>query len=900
MTPTRTGVDTASGGWSGRWNEHESNWDVGAGSTSPSGDDPSALAAVVEGVFDPIADRIIYERDALSPVSGERASQALTRAGRVFRPAGHGIAAAAGFLDARNCVGAKHWIVVVTDAAGPAEGLCLLTARRMSSVERLVVVSRWPASPETAETVAGCRRAGWRVYLLSQQTDELQRTLTQVRSATTPALVLLPGAGPHPSTAEGGTSEDVYDRLVGELLDVLRRDPRLLAAVTVNEFPWLRLLDAPAGQSLYAPAPDLGSTLVRLGAAAEAGCHVLAVVELSHLLRHKDVIVRELSRLDRQSTLIVVDPAAGAPREAGWPRGVRRLVRLPGTQAHLLSAASDPAKLLRHCLESRQPRLLYCPVRRAADALPSAADAPQFAAVPQRRPGPAAVSVMEEFCRHNRGVFVIVLSDDPHWREFTERVPQQSVYVPAPEALEALGWAAALGDLDGHVLLVMGEDAVRQYETVLRDKVCAPFRRVTLVVDSASADAEESSGAAGRVLPRSASRLAVHDLASLAAALEEHVNRSGPSAIVLAAGEGWAGEAVRPPAADVTRAAASPAPPPRTAAPAGEQPRETRDPADCPASADCDGELELERAQIAGRRFTSVVAEWLDRYQRVGHRDVYLWRWTAHAVDLITLSCVAPGWRRHVGETKFLAAMFNVLLDDLADRERQPEVLLELLRRTRDGQPDRHRFAGESWSLTLACQVWDELWRRARQYPRYDEFADLLTYDLRQLCNTVEYSLLIHHNPALINPVEHDLYSSHGMMVACAATLDLMCSPAFRAAEMGLLREAVWHAGCMARIGNLLTTWEREIADHDFSSGIFALAVGRGWLSPGDLAERNARRISAAVRRPELEREFRDRWRAHRACLSRLEGRLDSVDISAYREGLDRLFRSELASRGKK
>lgn len=900
MTPTRTGVETASGGWPGRWERHESDCDIGAGNASQRGDVRRMLTAAVEETFDLTTDRVIYESDSLPPASSECAvGQTQMLAGPVFRPAGCGIAAAAGFLDARNCVGTRQWIVVVTDTAGSPDALRLLTARRMSSLERVVVIAQWPASPETGEVVAACRRAGWRIYPCSTEADELRRGLFQVRIATTPALVLLPGDGTHPAPVDCSTSDDVYERLVRELLDVLHRDPRLLAAVTVNELPWLRLLEAPPGQSIYAPPTDLASTLVRLGAAAEAGCHVLAVVDLPHLLRHKDVIVRELSRLDRQSTLIVVDPAARAAREAGGPLGVRRLVKLPGTQTHLLSPASDPVRLVAHCLESRQPRLLYCPVRPVPDAPCAAADPPRGGTVAETStPGPTAARVLEEFSRSNRGVFAIVLSDHPHWREFTARIPQQSVYVPAPEVGEALGWAAALGELDGHLLLVLGAEALKQYEPVLRDKVCAPYRRVTLLIDAGSDGAQEALNTAARALPRSARRIAVHDGSSLSAALQEHVNRSAPAAIVLAAGPGWT--AARPPAADGKRETGAPSAPSHSPAPPANRSTGRRDPAGRSGPDDSEGELEYERAQIAGRRFTPVVEEWLDRYRRVGHRDVYLWRWTGHAVDLITLSCVAPAWRAHVGETKFLAAMFNVLLDDVADRERQPDVLLELLRRTRDGQPDRHRFAGESWSLTLACQVWDELWRRSREYPRYDEFADLLTYDLRQLCNTVEYSLLIHHNPALINPVEHDLYSSHGMMVACAATLDLMCSPAFRAEEMGLLREAVWHAGCMARIGNLLTTWEREIADQDYSSGIFALAVGRGWLSPGDLAEGNARRISAAVRRPELDREFRDRWRAHRACLSRLEGRLDSVDVAAYRDGLDRLFRSELASRGKK
>ena len=190
------------------------------------------------------------------------------------------------------------------------------------------------------------------------------------------------------------------------------------------------------------------------------------------------------------------------------------------------------------------------------------------------------------------------------------------------------------------------------------------------------------------------------------------------------------------------------------------------------------------------RGFPKNLQAWVDRYQQVGERGLYLWRWCLFAVDLMTLSSLDPSLRNSVRETKFLIGMFNCLIDDVADQAHNHRFVRSLLTLTRGGTPVGETPA-EQQLATFITQVWNEIWNLASQLPRFEEFEPLLAFDLRQLCTTVEHSDLTSQLPELVNPIENDLYSAHGMMVTVAATVDLMASPGFDRQDLGGLRSVL-------------------------------------------------------------------------------------------------------------
>lgn len=297
--------------------------------------------------------------------------------------------------------------------------------------------------------------------------------------------------------------------------------------------------------------------------------------------------------------------------------------------------------------------------------------------------------------------------------------------------------------------------------------------------------------------------------------------------------------------------------------------------------------------------FPENLEAWVHRYQQVGERGVYLWRWCLYAVDLMTLSSVDRSLHIAARDTKFLIGMFNCLIDDVADQVHNHSFVRSLLTLTRGGTP-----VGETPEECLVArfvtEVWQEIWRRAAQLPRFHEFEQLLAFDLRQLCTTVEHSDLTSQLPELVNQIEHDLYSSHGMMVTVAATVDLMASPGFDRHDLGGLRSVLWHAESMARIGNMVSTWEREIDDGDFSSGVFLEAVWQGKLQLSDLRRDNEARLVRVIISSNIEGQFLQRWESHRTQVRQLGNGLRTIHLEDYLGRLDQLLESEIFSHGRK
>jgi len=181
--------------------------------------------------------------------------------------------------------------------------------------------------------------------------------------------------------------------------------------------------------------------------------------------------------------------------------------------------------------------------------------------------------------------------------------------------------------------------------------------------------------------------------------------------------------------------------------------------------------------------------------------------------------------------------MFVSVLDDVAEKQQDWATFDEAAKLPFDHRVvDYDRDGVDTDVLAFASDVWDEFSAGLRGGPRAAEFDDVVRFDLRQVVTAMEYSYLANQHLDAITESELQTYDAHNMMLYGFADVDLTLSPSFDRSDLSALRRVLERAQRMVRIGNWVTTWEREVAEGDFTSGIVAHALESGIVSADQLA----------------------------------------------------------------
>jgi len=305
-------------------------------------------------------------------------------------------------------------------------------------------------------------------------------------------------------------------------------------------------------------------------------------------------------------------------------------------------------------------------------------------------------------------------------------------------------------------------------------------------------------------------------------------------------------------------------------------------------------------------RIPSLFKEFTSEYYNIGGtRNEFLWKWvhklTTSRNPGFMLSCVPKEFAEKAALVKDLLVLDVVISDDVADKHKNNQLLMALLK-----VPFEDKLTGSvSSDVNLSKKIWKESAALLKKAPRWNDFREIFMYDMKQTWNSFLYSYVVNTNLAMLNYTETKIYGAHNMIFYLFADIDLMFSPTFEINELPLLREAVWEGQQMARIGNWLSTWERELKETDFSSGVFGHAVSEGIITPSELEKsisdpKIAEEIKQKIKSNDIERNLLEEWELHRDNVLKLASKVNSIDLREYVGGLELLLKYHLASTGKK
>jgi hypothetical protein len=284
-------------------------------------------------------------------------------------------------------------------------------------------------------------------------------------------------------------------------------------------------------------------------------------------------------------------------------------------------------------------------------------------------------------------------------------------------------------------------------------------------------------------------------------------------------------------------------------------------------------------------------------------RDQLLWKWLWHVLPEFRLSCVPAELAGTARKAKFCFSVYMTLLDDVSERHRD-RATFQAGRRIpfSDSVPGAGDPAVDSELFALLEHAWELTDRYMDAGPERASMAETFEFDFRQSLNTMDYNRLVNDDPALASPTGADLYDTHNMLLFPYVDIDLCFSPGFDSADLPTLRDVTWEAQRLVRIGNWVTTWERELAEDDYTSKVVVEALDRGIVTRDQLTDEAV--PDAVIRRriaeSDIVREQLLEWNRTYGSLRSREFDVRSVDLDAFVDGIRYLLEVDVKARGYK
>jgi len=308
-----------------------------------------------------------------------------------------------------------------------------------------------------------------------------------------------------------------------------------------------------------------------------------------------------------------------------------------------------------------------------------------------------------------------------------------------------------------------------------------------------------------------------------------------------------------------------------------------------------------EIKEVNSYSLSPYVEKWVARYRGVGDRPEFIWKWLFFINKTWKHVEIEENLDSSLAEIKTLYNMFLVLIDDVAEEPEREDLLASLIQipfSSNKSSPLSNKDDKEYFEF--AVEVWQEIIGYVGKSPHCASVYDFFVFDTFQFLNAVRYANLMLKHPLFLNEKEYWLYIPHSMQIMLNFDLDIMSSVAGLDTEsIGVARHTVSVLQEMARVGNWVSTWEREVLAGDYSSLVVARAVRRGFVSIKELRD-YPQKATVKIKKNEVEKSVLEDWEAKYAELRLFAGKQKVINPDEVQEKARYLLFMHLSSRGYK
>lgn len=314
--------------------------------------------------------------------------------------------------------------------------------------------------------------------------------------------------------------------------------------------------------------------------------------------------------------------------------------------------------------------------------------------------------------------------------------------------------------------------------------------------------------------------------------------------------------------------------------------------------------IKKEIEEVKNVKLPAELQKWVEEYEKIGSRDRFLWKmwYKIFSVESFPVLISPSKYENFLRSIKLLITMFVVQLDDVVDKRRKEKLLQEVLNIClKENNINTGSLSLEDKKyLVFTKKLWDCILRKIRKYPNYKEMEEVFYYDFYQIINTMKFARLVNKKLNLINRNEYWLYFTNNMAFFIGLDVNMMCTNKNNLKNLNIFRTITYEAQIMGRICNWVTTWQREIKDKDFTSGIFAYAIDKDIISVGELNEGSENKIIKKINKAKIERSLLEKWENSYNKIDLMTGKIRNSYISSYLRGQKYLFMIDLVTKNYK